>query len=246
MTDFEDRLRAAMAGAVAPAPRELLAGIRRRHHRHVLRLTAAGTAMAACVAVAIPLTVHGIEAGHGTPSRSPVSGQSGLGARNTPHAGPDTVLRDCMNSNGGTMSSDWKKQSVHAGPVWFTFVRPPAGAHKFRASTVTASALNIAVSNGHTAIVTAAPSVAGRFRFLALFNGGNQPYTLAEGSDALRLVGCPAVAIAPGIPAGDAPGLTMWWQGYVTSLRGCIPVDVRVPPSTKVIRVTMAAPGCKR
>jgi hypothetical protein len=152
-----------------------------------------------------------------------------------------------MNSNGGQMSSNWKSQSVHAGPVWFMFDRPPASrTHGLRSGRVTASAMAIAVSNGHTAIVTAAPEFAGRFRFLAHFNNGNQPYTLAEGSRALKLVGCPATKIAPGIPVGDAPGLTIWWQGYVTGLRGCVPVEVREPPSTKVTRVTLAAPGCRR
>jgi hypothetical protein len=254
MTDFEERLRAAMAAAAGPAPTGLLAGIRRRHRRYVMRLTAAFAAMGTGLAVAVPLAVHGIEAGRSTPA----SGATAPATRvpdgggvvpPVPHAGPDTALRDCMNSNGGEVSADWKRQSVQAGPVWFMFARPPAGAQAFprvRTGTVTASALAIAISYGHTAIVTAAPSVAGRFRFLASFNGNNQPYTLREGSRALKLVGCPAVTIAPGIPAGDAPGLTIWWQGYVTNLRGCIPLDVRVSPATKVTRVVIAAPGCKR
>ena len=249
MTDFEQRLREAMAAAAGPAPIGLLAGIRRRHRWHVLRLTAAGTTMATCVAVAIPLAVHGLGAGHGTPrgvaTLPAVTGPVG-GVQPIPSAGPHTALRDCMNSNGGQMSSNWKSQSVQAGPVWFMFARPPAsGAHKLHSGKVIASALAIAVSNGHTAIVTAAPSAAGRFRFVAHFNDSNQPYTLAEGSRALKLVGCPATKIAPGIPVGDAPGLTIWWQGFVTTLRGCVPVDVREPPSTKVTRVTLAAPGCR-
>jgi len=244
MTDFERRLRAAMAAAAGPAPSGLLAGIRRRHRRHVLRLTTAGAAMATGVVIAIPLAVHGIEAGHGTPRRS-AAGTAGSRPLGLPHVGPRTAVRDCQNATGGTLSSDWKKLSVQAGPVWFMLDRPPTGPRKMRTGTVTTSALAIAVSNGHTAVVTAAPSVAAEFRFLASFNTDNQPYTLAEGSRALKLVGCPAGPIGSHIPAGDAPGLTIWWQGYVTDLRGCVPVEVRVPPATKVIRVTLAAPGCR-
>jgi hypothetical protein len=244
MTDFERRLRAAMAAAAGPAPSGLIAGIRRRHRRHVLRLAAAGAVMATGVAVAMPLVVHGIEAGHGTPRRV-AAGTTGTHAAGVPHVGPRTALRDCQNAIGGTLSSDWKRYSVQAGPVWFMLARPPTRARKLSTGTVSVSALPIAVSNGHTAVVTVAPSVAGEFRFLASFNANNHPYTLAEGSRALKLVGCPAGPIGTHIPAGDAPGLTIWWQGYVTDLRGCVPVEVRVPPATKVIRVTLAAPGCK-
>jgi len=244
MSEFERRLRAAMAATAGPAPSGLLEGIRRRHRLYVTRLTAALAVTTTGIAVAVPLAVHGIEGGHGTP-RPVTSGLPGPTVPSRPHAGPNTALRDCQNANGGTLSSDWKRQSVHAGPVWFMFARPANGVQKPRPSTVAASALPIAVSNGHTAVVTAAPSVAGRFRFLASFNSANQPYTLSEGKRALKLVGCPAGPTGFDIPASYAPGLTMWWQGYVTNLRGCIPLDVRVPPATKVIRVSLAAPGCK-
>ncbi len=45
MTDFERRLRAAMAASAEPAPAGLLDGIHRRHRRHVRRVATA------CVAV---------------------------------------------------------------------------------------------------------------------------------------------------------------------------------------------------
>ena len=50
----------------------------------------------------------------------------------------------------------------------------------------------IAVDNGHTAVVSAAPQTRGRFRFLAGFNTGGKPYTLAEGAPGLTLAGLPA------------------------------------------------------
>jgi hypothetical protein len=244
MTDFEERLRAAMAAAAGPAPSGLLEGIRRRHRRHVLRMTAAGAAMVTAVGVVVPVAVHGIDAGSGAP-RGLAGGQAGSHAASLPKAGPGVALADCRTATGGMLGSAWKSHSVHAGPVWFMLVRPAPGGQKPTTSTVTSSALAIAVSNGRTAIVTVAPSLAGRFGFLASFHSGNQPYTLAEGKRTLELAGCPAGPTGTDIPAGYAAGLTIWWQGYVTDLRGCIPVDVRVPPATKEIRVTIAAPGCK-
>jgi hypothetical protein len=244
MTDFEARLRAAMAAAAGPAPSGLLEGIRRRHRRHVLRAAAAGAAMVMGVAVVVPVTVHSLQGGNGAP-RGVAGGQAGSHATALPRPGPGTAVDDCRNAVGGTLRSDWKRHSVQAGPVWFMLARPGPAGQKLRTSTVTASALPVAVSNGRAAIVTVAPSLAGRFRFLAGFHSGNQPYTLAEGSRALELVGCPAGPTGTGIPPGYAAGLTIWWQGYVTDLRGCIPVDVRIPPATKEIRVTVAAPGCK-
>jgi hypothetical protein len=155
---------------------------------------------------------------------------------------PGTVLRDCQSNNGGTLSSDWKAQSVHAGPVWFIGARPPgtgSPGHRLSTGKVRASAMVIAVENGRTAVVRAAPELGGRFRFLASFHGGGQPYTLAEGAPGLTLAGCPAGPAGTKIPEIYAPGLTMFWEGYVTDLRGCIPVEVRARPASQPIRVTL-------
>jgi hypothetical protein len=43
------------------------------------------------------------------------------------------------------------------------------------------------------------------------------------------------------IPEIYAPGLTLFWEGYVTDLRGCIPVQVRASAASPPIRVTLAA-----
>jgi hypothetical protein len=99
----------------------------------------------------------------------------------------------------------------------------------------------IAVRNGRTAVVTPGPALHGRFRFLASFTGGGHPYTLADGAPGLTLAGCPA---SPGwrrIPEIYGPGLTQFWEGYVTDVRGCIPLEVRSSPTSPPIRVTVAA-----
>jgi hypothetical protein len=253
MTDFERRLRAAMAAAAEPAPAGLLDGIHRRHRRHVRRVATACVAVVA-VGVAGTLVTRGILA---TGPAGPGPGGSGPAATgpavspaavpsSTATGAPGTVLRDCQSANGGTLGSHWKALSVHAGPVWFIYARPATPSHQLAVGRTRASAMAIAVRNGHTAVVTAPPSLGGRFRFLASFNGGGTPYTLSEGAPGLTLGGCPAIPVGHRIPARYAPGLTMFWEGFVTDLRGCIPLDVRASSGSPPVRVTIAATdgGC--
>ena len=42
----------------------------------------------------------------------------------------------------------------------------------------------------------------------------------------------------------SAPGLTMFWEGYVTDLRGCIPLEVRTSAASQPLRVTISGAGC--
>jgi hypothetical protein len=253
VTDFERRLRAAMAASAEPAPAGLLDGIHRRHRRHVWRVAAACVA-AAAIAVTGTLVTRGVLAGPaGTGPAAPgATGPAVIPSAvptGTATAAPGTVVRDCQSNNNGTLGADWKAQSVHAGPVWFISVRPrnaPASGQHLAVGQLTASAMVIAVSNGRTAVVTAAPATGGRFRFLGNFHSGQQPYTLADGAPGLTLAGCPAVPSGTSIPASYAPGLTMFWEGYVTDLRGCIPLLVRTSPASQPIRITLAAAngGC--
>jgi hypothetical protein len=168
------------------------------------------------------------------------------------------VLRDCQNSNGGTLSSGWKAQSIHAGPVWFIFARGSGSwpvSRRLASGRVTFSAFVIAVADGRTAIVSDAPAAGGRFRFLASMagssvEGGPPPPGSSRdlgasvpqvGAPGLALVGCPAGPAGTGIPERYAPGLTMFWQGYVNEVGGCVPLEVRVPPSRQPIRVQLGA-----
>ncbi len=254
MTDFEHRLRAAMAASAEPPPAGLLDGIRRRHRRHQRRVVVACAAIVT-FAVAGTLVTRGVLAGPGGsgprgtgPAATGPAIISSAAPSSTATPAPGTVLRDCVSSNGGTLGKNWKAQSVHAGPVWFIYARPrgTSPGHGLRVGKVTASAMAIAVSNGHTAVVTDAPELGGRFRFLAGFNGNGHPYTLAEGAPGLTLAGCPAGPAGTRIPEIYAPGLTMFWEGYVTDLRGCVPLEVRASPSSKPVRVIVGATygGC--
>jgi hypothetical protein len=253
MTDFEHRLRAAMAATAEPAPAGLLDGIHRRHRRHVRRVAMACVAVLA-VGIAGTLVTRGIlaagPAGGGSGGTGPAASGPAVSPAAVPSStatsAPGTVLRDCQSNNFGTLSSDWKAHSVHAGPVWFIYVRPgstPSPSHQPAAGKTRVSAMIIAVRNGRTAVVTAAPSLGGRFRFLAGFNNSGSPYTLSEGAPGITLAGCPASQAGHHIPARYAPGLTMFWEGFVTDLRGCIPLEVRASSGTQPVRVTIAATG---
>jgi hypothetical protein len=244
MTDFEHRLRAAMVASAEPAPAGLLDGIHRRHRRHVRR---AATACIAAAAVAVAGTLVTREMLAGPESAGPASHPPAFAGPKAVPSGTatgaaGTVLRDCQSSNGGTLGSNWKAQSVHAGPVWFIYARPATASpsHRLVVGKTRASAMVIAVRNGRTAVVTAAPALGGQFRFLAGFNTSGVPYTLSEGAPALRLVGCPPTQAGHRIPASYAAGLTMFWEGYVTDLRGCIPMQVRASPGSPPARVTLA------
>jgi DNA-directed RNA polymerase specialized sigma24 family protein len=238
------------AATAGPAPAGLLDGIHRRHRRHNRRIAAACAAVVA-FGVAGTLITRGVVAGPAG-TRPPPAPPAATGPAVIPSAtpsgtatgAPGTVLRDCESNNGGTLGSAWKAHSIHAGPVWFIYARPKDASLSHRMSTgkVAASAMVIAVENGRTAVVSAAPGLDGRFRFLASFHGGDQPYTLAEGAPGLTLAGCPAGPAGTKIPEIYAPGLTMFWQGYVTDLRGCIPLEVRTSPASQPVRVTVA-PG---
>jgi hypothetical protein len=255
MTDIERRLRAAMAASTQPAPPGLLEGIRLRHRRHHRRVAVACAAVVV-FGVAGTLVTRGVLArpgGTGPAATGPAATGPAIISSAAPYStaspAPGTVVRDCFSNNGGTLGSGWKAQSVHAGPVWFIYARPRGTAspsHRLSVGKVAASAMVIAVDNGRRAVVRAAPELHGRFRFLASFHGGGQPYTLAEGAPGLTLAGCPAGPAGTGIPANYAPGLTMFWEGYVTSLRGCIPLEVRSTPASRPIRVTVATTngGC--
>jgi hypothetical protein len=247
MTDFERWLRATMADATEPPPAGLLAGIRRRHRRYLRRVGAGCAAAVAAVAIAVPLATSEILPGQATPPVTGPAAVSPVTPAGTSPGPPGTVSRDCQSSNGGTVGSNWKAGSVQAGPVWFIYMKPKDTAtsnQRLVTGKLTASGMAIAISNGHEAVVTAAPATKGRYRFLASFNDEGVPYTLAEGAPSLILTGCPAGPVGTGIPASYAPGLTMFWEGYVTDLRGCIPLEVRTSPSSKPIRVILpAAPG---
>jgi hypothetical protein len=257
MTDLERRLRAALASAAGPPPSGLMDGIRRRHRRYLRRLRAGCATAAAAVLVAGTLAAHSALTGPAGSGQAG-SGPAGSGPTSSDHGGPGavvvspsqpaapgTVLRDCQSSNFGTLGANWKSQSVHVGPVWFIYGRladTHPGSRQLAGGKLPASAMIIAVGNGRTAVVTVAPRTADAFRFLPGFNNSNV-YTLHEGAPGLTLSGCPKGPAGTHIPASHAPGLTMFWQGYITDLTGCLPLQVQALPGGQRVSVTLRMLG---
>jgi hypothetical protein len=247
MTELERRLRAAMAAADEPPPAGLLDGIRRRHRRHVRRAGAAWVGAVAAVAIAVPLVTQGIRtgpAGRGPGGSFPAASSEVPLPPMSPILPPRMVFRDCASSNNGTLGRNWKAHSVHAGPVWFIYARSNGSRSSHPGLIVgkpTGSAMVIAIRNGSTAMVADAPAARERFRFLDHFHGNGKRYTLAEGAPSLTMSGCPASPVGTGIPERYAPGLTMFWLGYVTDLRGCVPLKVTDPIAVRPITITVPA-----
>jgi len=243
MNDLERRLRAAMLATAEQAPAGLLPAIRRRHRRHLRRLGAACVAAVAAVAILAAPVARALQSG--TPQESPAAAVTGL-PRLPPTAVPGTGLRTCQSSDGGSMNSNWQAASVKAGPVWFIFAGLKAGwpsSRRLADGRLSVVPALIAVRQGTTAVLTGAPLARGHLEFLPDFDKvRGLVRTRAAG---VTFVGCPAVPTPPAasIPEGYAPGLTLFWFGYITDLPRCLPLEVRTPAAPRPIRVTLSMDG---
>lgn len=254
MNDLERRLRAAMSAvAGAPPPPGLLAGIRRRHRRHLIRVGAGCLAVVAALALAAPPLAHALRyAGHGVPPPvsgphhpSPSAGTSAptqvcpvfCGPPASPaRAAPGTMLRNCQSGNGGEQEiAGYRARSVRAGPVWFIGARRPGywpASHQLRHGQVDAVGVPVAVRAGATAVVRVAPAAQARFRFLRSFNDANR-YTMRAGESGVTFAACPASYEGP---------LTVFWIGYVNAGLSCVPFQVSVP-GERPARVALSVHG---
>ncbi|MBO0836095.1 MAG: hypothetical protein J2P28_11320 [Actinobacteria bacterium] len=234
MDDLEHWLRATMQSATLEPPRNLLAGVWRRRRTHLRRVGATSAATLAAIAIAVPSFLASTTSG---PRTGPAGGPA------TPGAAPGSELLTCgtyseRGISGGELSANWKAKSIQAGPVWFVYARD-AAAPWGSSQRLPDGRLRdvggaiIAVRNGSTAEITTAQPT--RFRFITSDNASGS-HTLHDGVAAITLVGCPSYQVQPGIPEADAPGLTLFYLplGYVTDLTGCLPMQVRTPPSWQV------------
>ena len=251
MTDFEHRLRAAMAAAAEPAPAGLLDGIHRRHRRHVRRVATACVAVVA-VGIAGTLVTRGVlatgPAGGGSGGSRPGRHQPGgcavqHGDRRAGHRAPGLPVQQRRDAGLPLESPECARWPglVHLRPPGHALAQPPADRRE-----------NPCLSHGHRGPQRPhGRGHGGPFARRAVpvpggFNNSGTPYTLSEGAPGLTLAGCPASPLGHHIPASYAPGLTMFWEGFVTDLRGCIPLEVRASPDSPPVRVTIAATdgGC--
>jgi hypothetical protein len=243
MNDLERRLRAAMLATAEQAPPGLMTGIRRRHRRHVRRVGAACVA-AAAVALSAQPVAHALRSGG--PPAGPSAAVIGP-ARPVPAAAPGTGLRTCRSSDDGSLNPGWQAASVHAGAAWFIFARLREGwssSRRLSGGRLSIVPALIAVRQGATVVLTGAPSARGHLAFLPYFDKARQPRRRNPAAG-VTLTACPLVPTPPGgtIPERYVPALTMFWIGYITDLRHCLPLEVGTPGVTRLIRVTLSLDG---
>lgn len=232
MDDLERWLRAKMQAAAQDPPRNLLTGVWQRRRTHLRRVGVGSAAALATIAIAVPSVLA---------STTSAPGSGPAAALATPRAAPGSELLKCgaysdRGISGGKLGAHWKTASVEAGPVWFVYARDDSWGSSQRLSDGRlrdVAGVIVAVRNGSIAeITTAQPS---RFRFMTRENASGV-YTLRDGVAGITLVGCRGYRVPRGIPEAYAAGLTLFYLplGYVTDLTGCVPMQIRTPPSWRV------------
>jgi hypothetical protein len=237
MDDLERWLRTAMQAAEQRPSASLLPGIWRRRRAYLRRTGTVSAAAAVAIAIAVPSVLHATGGRHAQPTR-PLATASA-----TPSAAPGSELLKCGDYSergitGGQLDARWQAASVRVGPVWIVFARTGGWRSSQRLPNGRFRAVGgpiVAVKNGVTVEVTTPQADWSRFRFLTR-SGASGSYTLRDGVRGLTLVGCPSSSIPAGMPAGYAPGFTLFYLplGYVTDLTGCVPLRIAEPPSWRV------------
>jgi hypothetical protein len=235
MSEIERRLRAAMHAAVddLTPPAGLLEQVRARRRRR--RAATGAAALVAVGALAVPpvaLAVHGRGAAAGGPGAPSVSAPAPVA-----RAAPGTVLDACASAIGENLGLDWRRQSVHVGPLWFIGLRQQSATY-YGHSTVAIGGLAVAVQNNTKAWVTVAGAARGYFRFLfrqSDFTAGvNGHYTVADGEAGVTFVGCPA-GQSWAVPAG----ITLYGGYYlIAGSPRQVALDIWTPAKRKPTRIT--------
>ena len=242
MDDIERRLRAAMISAAETPPASLMAGIRRRHRRHVRRLSFGCLAVAAAIGLAAPPLTHTLRAApsltHGSRARPTLAPTS---PAPSPTAAPGTVLLTCDSANWGKLASNWRAGSLKAGPLWFVGGRQGGWVHHGGSNSVgrashghgkpSGGVMIVEVASGSTAVMKVAPEARPYFRFLDGF-GPNVGYRLPNGDTGFTFIAC-----ARG-EAGPNGHVTDFYLGFSSKAGSRAPVDVWTPRSSlRPIRV---------
>ncbi|HUA30596.1 MAG TPA: hypothetical protein VMC03_17060 [Streptosporangiaceae bacterium] len=235
MSEIERRLRAAMHAAVddLTPPVGLLEQVGARRRRRRAASAAAAVVAAAVLAVpAVTLALHGRGAaggGMGAPS-------AGLPAP-VARAAPGTVLEACDNAVGENLGLDWRRESVHVGPLWFIDLRQQSATY-YGQSRVAIGGLAVAVQDNAKAWVTTTGAARSFFRFLFgptdMKDGVDGRYTVANGEAGVTFVGCPA-----GQAWAFQAGYTVY-GGYflIAGSPRRVSLDVWMPAKRRPTRIT--------
>lgn len=232
MDDLERWLRTTMQATTQDPPRNLLTAVWRRRRTHLRRTGAGSAAALAAIAIAVPSVLASTTSG---PRTGSAAGPA------APGAAPGSELLKCgtysdRGISGGELGAHWKAASIQAGPVWFVYARDGMwrSSHRLPDGRLhDVAGVILALRNGSTAeITTAQPR---RFRFMTSKNASGI-YTLRDGVAGITLIGCRSYRVPPGTPEAYAAGLTLFYLplGYVTDLTGCLPMQIRTPPSWQI------------
>jgi hypothetical protein len=237
MTDFEDRLRAAMTSAVADEqpPDNMVGRLRRRHQRRTARVTVAGIAVGTAAVVAVPLSRTALPAGGTRPHTvSPAPAALAHGAQ--PAAAGQHY--GCGAQTFGALGPRWRQGSAQAGPAWFinSGISPDFRFHNSN-GTLKAVPLIVLVRDNFTISVTPSGSATRSFRFLPGFSGSNE-YTLHDGRSEATFTGCPARKSLYG------GGFTEFYIGVIVAGPRCLTLDTRTPANKRLVPVRLTFGRC--
>jgi hypothetical protein len=269
MNDFERRLAAAMSATAGPPPAGLMAGIRRRHRRHVIGVIAGFAAVIAALALAAPPAAHALRSAGHVPG--PATGGQ-VSASPCPSRLPHSF--GCSRHTGPSASAP-----VQVCPV---FCGPPASPGRAAPGTIrrdcqSENGGNQEIPGYRARSVRAGPVwfVWARTRNRHWTPGqplGNGQLEAGAGPVAVQAGATAVVRVAPaarsrfqflrtfsstgryrlrsgadGItftacPASYLGRVTVFWVGYLDRGLSCVPLEVSVP-GRRPIRVGLSAQG---
>jgi hypothetical protein len=233
MSEIEQRLRAAMHGAVGEEqpPPNLLERVKTRRHRHRAAATAVCLAVVAAGALAV-LPAGSALRGGTAPGRE----SAGSALAPAPRAAPGTVLDACSRQIGEQLGSNWRRQAVHVGPLWLLGLRQAVNTQS--AGQFGLGGFSVDVKDNAKAWVRVVGAATRYFRFLFgpsdFVNGVKGPYTLKDGESGVTFVGCRS-----DMADNEPPGYTMY-GGYflVSKPPRCVSLDVWTAGSSRPAQVT--------
>lgn len=164
----------------------------------------------------------------------------------SPTAAPGTLLLSCDSANWGQLESNWRAQSLRAGPLWFVGARLSGYVHYSgsqgawrtvsRHGKLSVGVMIVEVTDGSTVVMKPAAGLHGYFRFLNGFDGtvGNR---LPDGDKGFTFSSCRRG------DKGDNGLVTDFYLGFSIKAGHMAPVDVRTSSSTRPIRLIFTNPG---
>jgi hypothetical protein len=270
MNDFERRLRAAMSAvAGAPPPPGLMAGIRRRHRRHLLRVGAGCVAVVAALALAAPPLTHALRY-TGSAGPSAVTGRGS--GQPCPRVG--AVSFGCSHYVGPGAGAS-------APQVCPVFCGPPSSQVKAAPGTILRDCQSGNGGGQEIAGYRARSVRAGPVWFVGARKTGYWPASRKLSHGEVEAVGVPVavragatavVRVAPAAqsrfrflhsfnkanrysmragergvtfaacPASYLGPVTVFWIGYLNGGLACVPFQVSVP-GQRPVRVTLSVHG---